>query len=212
MNHWFNSYGYFSEWLDLPNDGVASATICNQPGYPVKSFLKFRCKKNFETQDVTVFLREGSKDILNTFVLFFQYIPFLRVKWLCCLFLLCSGHFSNEPSVCPHLEWRTKPCWRMKEDWFNYCLPASQLIGSSLNMWTNFWEYSYHNIYFTPRNHQGTIPAGEIRQNNKFAAFWCVFLTKIKVDPESWWNKLSIKQLRKKKIPKDHFTWSISRI
>ena len=33
---------------------------------------------------------------------------------------------------------------------------------------------------FTPRNHQGTIPAGEIRQNVKFAAFWCVFLDKNK--------------------------------
>ena len=32
-----------------------------------------------------------------------------------------------------------------------------------------------------------------------------VFLKKIKVDPESWCNKLSIKQLRKKKIPKDDF-------
>ena len=46
---------------------------------------------------------------------------------------------------------------------------------------------------------------GKIRQNIKFADFWCVFLTKIKVDPESWCNKLSIKQLRKKKIPKDDF-------
>ena len=26
---------------------------------------------------------------------------------------------------------------------------------------------------------------GKIRQNIKFADFWCVFLTKIKVDPES---------------------------
>ena len=36
------------------------------------------------------------------------------------------------------------------------------------------------------RNQAGIIATGEIRQNIKFAAFWCVFLTKIKVDPESW--------------------------
>ena len=53
---------------------------------------------------------------------------------------------------------------------------------------------------------------GKIRQNIKFADFWCVFLTKIKVDPESWCKKLSIKQLRKKKITKDDFIWSRSRI
>ena len=53
---------------------------------------------------------------------------------------------------------------------------------------------------------------GKIRQNVKFAAFWCVFLTKVKVDPESWCNKLPVKQLRKKKIPKDNFTLSRSRI
>ena len=32
----------------------------------------------------------------------------------------------------------------------------------------------------------GLFATGEIRQNIKFAAFWCVLLTKIKVDPESW--------------------------
>jgi hypothetical protein len=32
----------------------------------------------------------------------------------------------------------------------------------------------------------GLLATGEIRQNIKFVAFWCVFLTKIKVDPESW--------------------------
>ena len=29
----------------------------------------------------------------------------------------------------------------------------------------------------TPRNQEGTCAAGEIRQNIKFAPFWCVFLT-----------------------------------
>jgi hypothetical protein len=54
----------------------------------------------------------------------------------------------------------------------------------------------------------GLSAIGEIRQNIKLAAFWCVLLTKIKVDPEI----LSIKQLRKKKIPKDNLTRSRSRI
>ena len=36
------------------------------------------------------------------------------------------------------------------------------------------------------RNQAGIFATGEIRQNVKFATFWCVFLTKIKVDPESW--------------------------
>ena len=36
------------------------------------------------------------------------------------------------------------------------------------------------------RNQAGVWATGEIRQKFKFAAFWCVFLKKIKVDPESW--------------------------
>ena len=36
------------------------------------------------------------------------------------------------------------------------------------------------------RNQAGICATGEIRQKVKFAAFWCVFLTKIKVDTESW--------------------------
>ena len=61
-------------------------------------------------------------------------------------------------------------------------------------------------INYTSRLSIETIPAGKIRGNVKFADFWCVFLTKMKVDPESWCNKLSIKQLRMKKIPKNNFT------
>ena len=61
-------------------------------------------------------------------------------------------------------------------------------------------------IDYTSRLSIEPITAGKIRGNVKFVAFWCVFLTKIKVDPESWCNKLSIKQLRMKKIPKDKFT------
>ena len=55
-------------------------------------------------------------------------------------------------------------------------------------------------IYCTTRNQEGTFAAGEIRRNIKFTAFWCVFLTKIKVEPESGYKKLSIKQPSKKKI------------
>ena len=58
-----------------------------------------------------------------------------------------------------------------------------------------------------PSRYQGGVFAtGEIRQNVKFAAFWSVFLTKMKVDPESCWKIVSIKQLRKQKILKDNLT------
>ena len=51
---------------------------------------------------------------------------------------------------------------------------------------------------------QGTMQKS--MPNNKFAVFWCVLLTKIKIDSESLWKKFSIKQLRKKKFPKDNLT------
>ena len=35
------------------------------------------------------------------------------------------------------------------------------------------------------------------------------FLTKMKIDPKRWCNLLSIKQLRRTKIPKDNFTESL---
>ena len=41
-------------------------------------------------------------------------------------------------------------------------------------------------LYYPSRKHTGVSATGEIRPKIKFAAFWCVFLTKIKVDPESW--------------------------
>ena len=44
------------------------------------------------------------------------------------------------------------------------------------------------------------IPTGKIRQNVKFAVFVCVFLTKIKVDPESWCNKLPLNSSEKRKF------------
>ena len=50
---------------------------------------------------------------------------------------------------------------------------------------TSSLDSLYCSVYCTPRNHHGTFATGKIRQNFKFAAFLCVFLTKIKVDPES---------------------------
>ena len=49
-------------------------------------------------------------------------------------------------------------------------------------------------LYCPSRNRAGIIATGEIRQNVKFVAL------------ESWGKILSIKQLRKKKIPKDNLT------
>ena len=69
--------------------------------------------------------------------------------------------------------------------------------------------FSSINIFKLPFKRPGGLFAtGEIRRNIKFAAFWCVFLTKNKVDTESWWRILTVKQLRKKKIPKDNLTIS----
>ena len=56
-------------------------------------------------------------------------------------------------------------------------------------------------VYCPSSYHAGLFATGEIRQKIKFVSFWCVVLTKIKVDPESWGKIISIKQLRKKKIP-----------
>ena len=41
-------------------------------------------------------------------------------------------------------------------------------------------------IYCPPRNHPGVSATGKIRPNVKFSAFWCVFLTKIKVNLIKW--------------------------
>ena len=40
--------------------------------------------------------------------------------------------------------------------------------------------------YCPPRTQAGVSDIGKIRPTVNFAAFWCVFLTKIKVDPKSW--------------------------
>ena len=37
-------------------------------------------------------------------------------------------------------------------------------------------------VNYTSQHWIEPIPTGKIKRNNKFAAFWCVFLTKIKVD------------------------------
>ena len=41
-------------------------------------------------------------------------------------------------------------------------------------------------LYCAPKNPAGVSATGKIRLKIKFAAFCCVLLTKIKVDPESW--------------------------
>ena len=46
-------------------------------------------------------------------------------------------------------------------------------------------EQALEKIDCPSSNQAGVFATGEIRRNIKFAAFWCVFLTKIKVDPES---------------------------
>ena len=43
-------------------------------------------------------------------------------------------------------------------------------------------------VYCPPRNHTEIIVTGKIRPNIKFGSFWYVFLSEIKVDPESWWK------------------------
>ena len=57
--------------------------------------------------------------------------------------------------------------------------------GTSYVFW-KWAEWKLNQVDCPSRNQAGIIATGEIRQNVKFAAFWCVFLTKIKVDPESW--------------------------
>ena len=49
------------------------------------------------------------------------------------------------------------------------------------------------------------ILAAKISRNNKFAAFCGVFLTKMKLDPESCCNYFSVRWFKMKKIPKDNF-------
>ena len=52
----------------------------------------------------------------------------------------------------------------------------------------SFWSIQHliSRINCPSRNQAGVFASGEIRQNIKLAAFWCVFLRKIKVVPESW--------------------------
>ena len=43
-------------------------------------------------------------------------------------------------------------------------------------------------LHYTSQLSIEPIPVGKIKRNAKFAAFWCVFLTKMKIDPENWCN------------------------
>ena len=53
-------------------------------------------------------------------------------------------------------------------------------------------KYTEHRTFVcincTSKHSIQPIPAAKTRRNAKFAAFWRVFLTKIKLDPESWCN------------------------
>ena len=56
---------------------------------------------------------------------------------------------------------------------------SAKTVETFSQPWMNF-------LNCPPRNHAGVSATGKIRPNIQFAAFWFVFLTKIKVDPESW--------------------------
>ena len=58
-------------------------------------------------------------------------------------------------------------CWLSKKWTFQKVILAKEGIKKMAQILLNV----------TPRNHQGTIPAGEIMRNIKFAAFWCAVLT-----------------------------------
>ena len=98
--------------------------------------------------------------------------------------------------------------------YFDSSKDASWCTERIANNYRSLWSiiFEKNKIDYTSQHWIEPFATGKIRQNIKFADFWCVFLTKIKVDPESWCKKLSIKQLRKKKITKDDFIWSRSRI
>ena len=68
-----------------------------------------------------------------------------------------------------------------------------------LNVWPITWYFNnFFSLFFStssigvvglncpPRNHTGLSATGKVRPNIKLGFFWCVFLTKIKVDPECW--------------------------
>ena len=81
-------------------------------------------------------------------------------------------------------DWRTP--WCRPEGWVEKDgLPSGWRISTEASMSLRSLAFQA-GIDCTPRNNQGTFATGKIRLNIKFAAFWCLFLTKIKVDPESW--------------------------
>ena len=107
------------------------------------------------------------------------------------MFLSCQHQHCSEPA---------DSLVAVLEQCFQWCTVD---MGEAL--YCAVWVYSMK-LYYTSRLSIEPIPTGKIRSNVKFAAFWCVFLTKMKVDPKISFNKPSIKQLRIEKIPKDKFT------
>ena len=85
---------------------------------------------------------------------------------------------------------------------YHWCY--SPLNGLKQNLYNRGWS----TLYCTLRNHKETIPAAKIIHNT---AFWCVFLKKIKIDPESWCSYLCIKLRQMKKNLQGNFTWSRSK-
>ena len=68
----------------------------------------------------------------------------------------------------------------------NSCCMHDNIIQETRRKLKHIKERIARTLYCPSRNQAGVFATGEIRQNIKFADFWCVFLTKIKVDPESW--------------------------
>ena len=83
--------------------------------------------------------------------------------------------------------------WRYAE--LNRLLVGSGLIPLNIELQQGNRTVCYGHtdvVYCPSRNHAGVSATGRTWQNIKIAAFWCVFLTKIKVDPEIWWKKNSL--------------------
>ena len=64
---------------------------------------------------------------------------------------------------------------------YEYYLQWTYSTNKNMNIILYIFFHEYES-----RNQAGVFATGEIRHNIKFTDFWCVFLTKIKVDPESW--------------------------
>ena len=66
-----------------------------------------------------------------------------------------------------------------------FCGVTVLVVVSIVSLLLFVWESLFF-VYCPSRNQAGVFATGEISRNIKFAAFWYVFLTKKKVDHESW--------------------------